>query len=98
MPRGWFRERITVWEPERALGFELFECSLPVGRLRHDYVLNSIAGGTRVVQRMEYRLKYGPIGRLMDALLVRRRWKSGIAAFLDGLKQLAEREAGTVRS
>lgn len=95
-PGGWFRERVTAWEPERALGFELFECTLPVKRLKHDYVLATIDGGTRVQQRMEYRLKFGPLGLLMDAAIVRRRWRAGIHEFLRGLKQLAEAKAGNV--
>lgn len=90
-PGGWFRERVTTWEPERLLGFELFECTLPVKRLRHAYVLTAVDGGTRVQQRMEYRLKFGPLGVLMDAAIVRRRWKAGIHSFLFGLKQLVER-------
>jgi len=97
-PGGWFRERVTEWEPERSLGFELFECTLPVKRLRHAYVLTPIRGGTRVDQHMEYRLKFGPLGVLMDAALVRRRWRAGIASFLLGLKQLAERGTDTVGS
>lgn len=94
---GWFRERVTAWEPERSLGFELYECTLPVKR-RHAYVLTPIRGGTRVEQRMEYRLKFGPLGVLMDAVIVRRRWKAGIDGFLSGLKRIVEGGAGTVRS
>lgn len=95
---GWFRERVTTWEPERSLGFELFECTLPVKRLRHSYVLAPVDGGTRVEQRMEYRLKLGPLGALLDRALVRRRWKAGIDSFMHGLKQLAERRADNVGS
>ena len=40
---------------------------------------------------MEYRLKYGVLGSLLDVVMVRRRWKAGIDSFLLGLKQLAER-------
>ena len=90
-PRGWFRERVTVWEPERSLGFELFDCTLPVKRLRHEYVLTAVGSGTRVQQRMEYRLKFGPLGSLLDTAIVHRRWRAGIALFLRGLKQIAER-------
>lgn len=95
-PGGWFRERVTTWEPERALGFELFDCTLPVKRLEHDYVLTSIDGGTRVQQRMEYRLKFGLLGIVMDAAIVRRRWRAGIEEFLRGLKQIAEVNAANV--
>ncbi len=88
---------MTAWEPERTLAFELFECTLPVKRLKHDYVLTSTERGTRVQQRMEYRLKLGPLGLLLDALIVRRRWKRGIEGFLSGLKRLAETRAGNVQ-
>jgi uncharacterized protein YndB with AHSA1/START domain len=95
-PGGWFRERVTVWEPACSLGFELVDCTLPVKRLRHDYTLTSMEGGTRVQQRMEYRLKFGPLGSLLDAAIVRRRWRAGVTLFLRGLKQLAERGPDTV--
>jgi len=29
---------------------------------------------TRVRQRMEYELKFGPIGKLMDSMIVRKKW------------------------
>ena len=50
----------------------------------------------RVQQRMEYRLKFGPLGSLLDAAIVRRRWRAGVTLFLRGLKQLAERGPDTV--
>lgn len=36
---GWFRERVTVWEPHTALALELHACSLPVRRLRHVHLI-----------------------------------------------------------
>src|SRR5262249_37544180 len=38
-PGGWFKERVAEWRPNEALSFELFECTLPVRRLRHRYTL-----------------------------------------------------------
>jgi len=89
-PGGWFKERVVEWTPPRALAFELFECTLPVRRLRHGYTLTAEAGGTVLRQRMEYELKYGPIGRAMDALMVRAKWNAGIQGFLAGLKSYVE--------
>ena len=40
----------------------LFECTPPVNRLQHSYVLTPIRGGTRLEQRMDYRLKFGSDG------------------------------------
>lgn len=87
---GWFREQVTVWEPHCAVAFELRECTLPVRRLRHHYTLTPEGSGTRVEQRMEYELKYGVVGRVLDALVVRRQWDAGVKGFFVGLKRYAE--------
>lgn len=87
---GWFRERVTVWEPPRALELTLYECTLPVLRLRHHYTLRPEHGGTRVDQIQEYALKYGPLGAILDALFVRRKWDAGVKAFFAGLKRYVE--------
>src|SRR5437762_6468619 len=78
VPGGWFKERVGIWRPSEALSFELYECTLPVRALCHSYTLVPESGGTLVRQRMEYRLKFGPLGKLLDALIVRRKWNAGI--------------------
>jgi uncharacterized protein YndB with AHSA1/START domain len=87
---GWFRERVTVWEPEKALVFTLCDCTLPVKWLRHHYTLRPENGGTRVDQTQEYTLKYGPLGAVLDALVVRRKWDAGVKSFFAGLKEYVE--------
>lgn len=87
---GWFRERVTVWEPEKALEFTLYDCTLPVQRLRHHYALRAEDGGTRIDQTQEYTLKYGPLGAVLDALVVRRKWDAGVKSFFAGLKEYVE--------
>lgn len=90
-PTGWFVERVTVWEPEEALAFELVTCSLPVSRLRHDYTLTQAddhtGAHTVVTQVMTYQLKYGLAGKALDAAIMRRQWDRGIKGFLRGLQQ-----------
>lgn len=89
-PGGWFKERVADWRPNEAISFELYECTLPVRRLRHDYELVRDGSGTIVRQRMEYQLKFGPIGALLDAAVVRRKWNQGIRSFFAGLKRFVE--------
>jgi ligand-binding SRPBCC domain-containing protein len=89
-PGGWFKERVAEWRPHESLAFELFECTLPVRRLHHRYVLEPDGSGTLVRQRMEYELKLGPLGRLIDVLVVRRKWDAGIKGFFAGLKRYVE--------
>jgi ligand-binding SRPBCC domain-containing protein len=89
-PGGWFKERVAEWRPQQALAFELFECMLPVRKLKHSYTLSREGSGTVVKQRMEYELKFGPLGKLMDALMVRKKWDAGIKGFFAGLKHYVE--------
>jgi ligand-binding SRPBCC domain-containing protein len=93
-PGGWFKEKVAAWQPHEAVSFELFECTLPVHKLRHSYTLKAEDGGTRVVQRMEYELKFGVIGRVMDALMVRKKWDAGVKGFFAGLKDFVEKGEG----
>jgi ligand-binding SRPBCC domain-containing protein len=93
-PGGWFKERVLEWRPSEASSFELFDCTLPVRRLRHSYTLTEEGPATIVRQRMEYELKLGVVGKLMDRLLVRRKWDEGIKTFLAGLKRHVESGAG----
>lgn len=91
-PNGWFKEQVTEWENERAITFQLYECTLPVKNLKHSYILEDLGGKTRVVQTMEYKLKYGVIGNLMDTFMVRKKWDDGIKLFFKGLKDYAEKQ------
>jgi hypothetical protein len=87
---SWFEERVTEWDGERVVAFELVACTLPVRALRHRYILSEAGPGTRVEQTMEYALNYGLFGAALDALVVRRRWNAGIKAFMAGLKGRVE--------
>jgi hypothetical protein len=89
-PGGWFKEKVAEWKPGQALAFELFDCTLPVRRLRHSYTFTAEDGGTLVTQHMEYVLKFGVLGKLMDAMMVRKKWDAGIKSFFAGLKQHVE--------
>jgi len=89
-PAGWLVEQVADFRPEEALAFELVTCSFPVTRLRHDYALTVTGHHTVVLQVMTYDLKYGVVGRALDALILRRQWDSGIKAFLRGLQQRVE--------
>jgi ligand-binding SRPBCC domain-containing protein len=92
-PGGWFKERVATWRPHEALSFELYDCTLPVRRLRHDYELVPDGAGTIVRQRMEYQLKFGLLGSVLDALVVKRKWNEGIRGFFSGLKRFVEAQS-----
>ena len=89
-PGGWFKEKVSDWHPNESLAFELLECTLPVRRLKHSYTLTPDGSGTLVRQTMEYELKFGLLGTLMDAMMVRKKWDAGIKGFFAGLKHYVE--------
>lgn len=94
-PRNWFHEEVTIWEPHDRLQFTITECNLPTDNLTHTYTINSTPTGTRVEQTMNYEMKLGLLGRLLNKVIVRRKSDQQIKAFFDGLKNHVEAQPST---
>lgn len=88
--KNWFEEKVTVFEPNRALTYELTACSFPVHKLSHTYSFETTGKATKVRQVMEYTVRFGWLGRLLDALIMRRQSDAGIKKFFAGLKSYSE--------
>ena len=74
------------------MGFEIIESSFPMVFSHWKTILKPIKGGTLVSQDMEYQLKFGILGNLMDALIVRRKYKKILDDIFNGLKRYAEKD------
>ena len=90
--KKWFEEKVTVWKQNEALTYELTACSFPVQQLKHSYRFEQIGYQTKVKQVMEYKIKYGLIGEILDALMIRKQSDTGIKKFFAGLKSYAEKQ------
>jgi ribosome-associated toxin RatA of RatAB toxin-antitoxin module len=88
--KNWFDETCTVWKPNEALTFELTACSFPVHKLSHSYSFEKTGDQILVKQVMEYKVKFGLIGKLMDILIIRKQSDKGIKKFFGGLKKYVE--------
>lgn len=89
--KNWFEETCTALKPHEALTYELTNCSFPVHALNHSYSFENMDGGkVRVKQVMEYQMKYGFLGKILDALMVKKQSDKGIKAFMSGLKSFTE--------
>ncbi|MBI1767072.1 MAG: SRPBCC family protein [Bacteroidetes bacterium] len=88
--KNWFEEKITECKPNEALTYELTACSFPVHKLKHSYTFQKLGGQTKVSQIMEYTVKFGLIGRLLDVLMIRKQSDAGIKKFFGGLKSYIE--------
>ena len=62
--------------------------------MSHTYTIEPIEGGCRVSQVMRYDMRFGPVGRVLDRAMLRRKTDQGIKGFLAGLQAtvLADRE------
>lgn len=89
--KNWFEEQCTVHQPTEALTYELTACSFPVHKLKHSYRFEKEGNRTKVSQIMQYEMKFGVIGKIMDALMVRKQSDQGIKKFLAGLKSFTEK-------
>lgn len=88
--KNWFEEEVTVYEPNKSLTYELTACSFPVHQLKHSYSFQPVGGQIKVKQTMEYKVKFGLFGRMLDALMIKGQSDKGIKKFFAGLKQHVE--------
>lgn len=89
LPSGRIDEVVSAWEPERLVEFNVGRH----GGIRHARMamrLDPAANGTRVTAVSDYELAFGPLGPVMDRLMVQRQLGRMLEHSLDGLKQHVE--------
>lgn len=93
LPKGRIVERVTHWEDGRALGLEVAESDWPIHFMRWVTRVEPADGGTRITQSLEYEVKFGPLGWLLDRLMMRRRLTATLDAVFASLVRHAEDDA-----
>lgn len=88
--KNWFEEKVTDFKPNESLTYELIACSFPVKNLKYTYTLEKLGNQTKVKQAMAYEIKFGVLGKILDALMIRKQYNKGIQGFFIGLKSFAE--------
>ncbi len=92
LPAGSVEERIIEWHDGRDYKIEIYAgkgtppFKTAVGHLK---VLPD-GSRTKVSMHFHYSLKFGPIGSLMDRLLVKKQFSKAVPGILVGLKHYAE--------
>ena len=89
--KNWFEENVTEFKPGETLTYELTACSFPVHKLKHSYRFEKVGEQTKVKQVMEYTVKFGVFGKLLDSLMIRKQSDNGIKKFFGGLKAYVEK-------
>jgi len=90
VPKGRVVERVTHWEERRALGLEVAESDWPIHFMRWVTRLEPHGESTRITQDLEYQVKFGPLGWLLDALVMKRKLTNALDAVFAELKRHAE--------
>ena len=90
-------ERVVEWEHCERLTMRVVGTNLPFKTVDIRFKLHpdpDTEGATLVSVSPVYELKYGPIGKVMDAVYVRGTYRKGMDALLRGLKEFVE-DGGT---
>jgi ligand-binding SRPBCC domain-containing protein len=93
-PKGFVEERVWEWTPGKAIGLEVAASEWPIVFMKWKTELAGEGAGTLVSQEMNYELKFGPLGVLMDALVMRRRLDGAIWGVFQRLKCYVEKRPG----
>jgi hypothetical protein len=73
LPKGRVVERVTHWEDGRAVGLEVAESDWPIRFMRWVTRIEPKGGGSLITQELEYVMKLGPLGWLLDKLVMKRK-------------------------
>lgn len=80
------QERVTESIEEQKLSLEVFDTSMPIKTAAASFALVPLkSGGTRVTMTMDYVVKYGPLGAIMDAVMMRRMMTGSLNRLLASL-------------
>jgi hypothetical protein len=90
LPKGRVVERVTHWEEGRTLGLEVTESDWPIHFMRWVTRIEPREGGTRITQSLEYAVKFGPLGWLLDRLMMKRKLSATLDEVFASLVKHAE--------
>lgn len=86
-----FEEEVTAWREGEGYDFDVFRAPWPMKNVKESWNMTPETDGVRVTTRVDYEMELGPMGTLLDSLLVRfivlREMRSGVR----GLKAYVER-------
>ena len=89
-PNGRVVERVIAWDEGRAVGLEVVESDWPIVYMRWTTRVDPDAAGARITQDLVYQVKFGPLGWLLDHLVMRRKLSSTLDEVFANLVRTAE--------
>jgi carbon monoxide dehydrogenase subunit G len=90
VPKGRVVERVTHWEEGRAVGLEVIESDWPIHFMRWVTTVEPSERGTRITQSLDYAVKFGPLGWLLDRVVMKRKLRATLDDVFASLARHAE--------
>ena len=95
LPSGRVVERVTHWEDGRVVGLEVAESDWPIRFMHWVTRVESKGQGSRITQTLEYAVKFGPAGWLLDVLVMKRKLTATLDDVFARLARHAEARAAS---
>ena len=89
-PMGKVTERVTVWEEGKALGLVIVESDWPITAMNWVTRIEPAPSGSVLTQRLDYSMKFGPFGALLNGFVMKRNITKNVGEALQGLIRMAE--------
>ena len=87
-------DSVSEWEPEEVIAFTIDNAPpIKTGLVR--FVLTDDTTGTRLQASFDYEVRFGPLGPVIDRLIVHRQLSSAWNEGMDGLRRHVEELANT---
>jgi hypothetical protein len=93
-PKGRVVERVTHWEDGCAVGLEVTESDWPIRLMRWVTRIEPRDGGSHISQALEYQVKFGPLGWLLDVFVMKRKLSATLDGVFARLARHAEAQSG----
>ena len=91
-----FEELVTSWTEGEGFEFDVLKAPWPMTAVSESWRIDGDGGSVRVTTTVRYAMKLGPLGALLDTLLVRFVVKREMRSGVRGLKEYLERTAANV--
>ncbi len=88
----YLEESVIAWDPKQSLTIRITKTNLPLQAGDIQFMLRDVEAGTAVEITADYRVKFGLLGTVIDALFVRRAFRTAMDTLLAGLKNHVEEE------
>ena len=84
---NWVKERVLDWQDGRSMSISIYDGSMPVKDGKAVITLHKLSPSrTKVTFDMAYVPKMGPLGKVMDALMMRSQFTKILGDLLEGLE------------